>query len=101
VQGRSAVARDRALLAAWLTEPTTRAALGVNTWQGVEWIDGDRLAELARWAVRLDETDGHPADPKLPARLAALAKAADYRVDRLAKPAAKPAKRAKPRRRAK
>jgi glycosidase len=97
-RGRSAVARDRALLTAWLTDPTTRAALGVNTWQGVEWIDGDRLIDLARWAVRLDETDGHPADPKLPVRLAALAKAAGYRVDRLTNPP--PASR-KPRRRAK
>ena len=84
-RGRSSVtARNERLLAAWLADPTTRAALGVNTWEGVEWLDGDRLMELARWTTRLDAAEGRPMDARLPQRLAARAAAADHRLDRLA-----------------
>jgi glycosidase len=89
----SAARRDERLLTAWLTDPTTRAALGVNTWEGAEWIDGDRLAEVARWVVRLDQAEGRPADAGVPERLAARVAAADYRLDRLQQPVAPRAKR--------
>jgi hypothetical protein len=88
--------RDERLLAAWLADPAIRTALGVNTWEGVEWIDGDRLIDLARWAVRLDAADGRPADERLPDRLAARAAAADYRLDRLQNPVVKPPTRSRP-----
>ena len=28
--------------------------MGLNTWEGVEWLDRERFANLLRWAVRLD-----------------------------------------------
>jgi glycosidase len=81
-------ARDRALIEAWLADDRVRTAMGVHTSEGEEWLDGDRLVELARWAVRLDAADGLPADRGLPDRLSALAAAAGYRVDALRRPAA-------------
>lgn len=82
----TAARRDARLLASWLADPAIRSALGVNTWQGVEWVSGDRLAEVADWVVRLDAIEGRPTDPRLPDRLAARAAAAEFRVDRLIVP---------------
>ena len=96
VRGRTVAARDTALLERWLADTATRAALGVNTWQGVEWLDGDRLVDLARWAVRLDALDGLPVDAALPERLAARVAAADYRVDALRRRAATSAAKRRP-----
>ena len=75
---------DARLLRQWLARPTVRAAMGVNTWEGVEWLDRDRFEALLRWSVRLDaiDGDGRPDDP-LAIRLAASAAAAEYKVDAL------------------
>lgn len=77
-------ARDLRLLERWLAREPIRAAMGVNTWQGVEWLDRDRLIALLRWAVRLDAIDTVSApDPALVERVVAFVEAAGYRVDRL------------------
>ena len=39
---------DTRLLDAWLADDAVRAAIGVNTWEGVEWLDRDRFARPAR-----------------------------------------------------
>ena len=88
---------DARLLKAWLATDSVRVAIGLNTWEGVEYLDRDRLVDLLGWAVRLDaiesEGDDAPeatvrpakagAQPGLVARLAATADAAGYRTDRL------------------
>jgi hypothetical protein len=76
--------RDVRLLESWLVRDTVRAAMGVNTWEGVEWLDRDRFTNLLRWAVRLDalEAEREP-DEALVARLTAAAEAAGYRIDAL------------------
>jgi len=84
IRGRGR-ARDVRLLERWLARPAVREAMGVNTWQGVEWLDRERYVALLAWAARLDaiEAGTEPADTILTARLAAAAEAAGYRVDRL------------------
>ena len=89
-------ARDARLLDRWLAREPIRAAMGVNTWQGVEWLDRDRLVSLLRWAVRLDAIDtASEPDLALVERVTASVEAAGYRVDRLVNPAspARPARR--------
>jgi hypothetical protein len=93
---------DARLLEAWLGRDDLRATIGVNTWEGTEWLDRDRLASMLRWAARLDALDaGKPLAARPPAwvtRLMEAAEAAGYRVDKLrellastpAAPAAKP-----------
>jgi hypothetical protein len=75
---------DLRLIEAWLTRDTVRAAMGVNTWEGVEWLDRDRFANLLRWAARLDaiEKGGRP-NQKVVDRLTTAAEAAGYRIDAL------------------
>jgi glycosidase len=77
-RGRNA---DLRLIEAWLTRDTVRAAMGVNTWEGVEWLDRDRFESLLRWAARLDaiEKGGRP-DERVVGRLSAAAEAAGYRI---------------------
>jgi hypothetical protein len=77
-RGRNA---DLRLIEAWLTRDTVRAAMGVNTWEGVEWLDRDRFENLLRWAARLDaiEKGGRP-DERVVGRLSAAAEAAGYRM---------------------
>jgi hypothetical protein len=77
--------RDAKLLAAWLASPTVRAAMGVNSWEGVEYVDRDRLLDLLRWSARLDAITADPEtlDPTLVERIAAAAEAGGYRVDAL------------------
>jgi hypothetical protein len=83
VKGRGA-ARDVRLLERWLARPPVREAMGVNTWQGVEWLDREPYLAVLDWAVRLDAIDtGREPDRRLVDRLAAAAEAAGYRVDRL------------------
>ena len=66
-----------------------RAAIGVNTWEGVEWLDRDRFAAQLGWARRLDAIEASPRRRKPPegpdatARLMAAAEAAGYRLDEL------------------
>ena len=80
-RGRNA---DLRLIEAWLTRDTLRAAMGVNTWEGIEWLDRDRFETVLRWAARLDAIEkGESPDDKVVKRLSAAAEAARYRVDAL------------------
>jgi hypothetical protein len=80
-RGRNA---DLRLLEAWLTRDPIRAAMGVNTWEGTEWLDRDRFVELLRWATRLDAIEtGRDPDDRLVTRLSTAAEAAGYRIDPL------------------
>jgi Alpha amylase, catalytic domain len=84
IKGRGAAARDARLLETWLARDDIRAAMGINTWQGVEWLDRDRFLGLLRWAVVLDAIEtGKDPDGSLERRLAAAAEGAGYRLDRL------------------
>jgi hypothetical protein len=82
---------DARLLEAWLTRDRSRSAMGVNTWEGTEWLDRDRFVAMLDWAARLDAIDGpgrgRPGtarrSPAWVRRMTAAAEAADYRVDRL------------------
>jgi hypothetical protein len=76
------------LLEEWLARETTRIAIGLNTWEGVEYLDRDRLRDLLSWAVRLDAIDAADdraatASIRAAIRLADAAEAAGYRVDTL------------------
>jgi glycosidase len=87
MRGPTRVAAGR-LLDRWLATEVTRVAMGVNTWEGIEYVDRDRLRELLGWAVRLDTIDAPaPAavtsSARVAARLADAAEAAGYRVDRM------------------
>jgi hypothetical protein len=100
--------RDRRLLERWLADEIIRPSIGVNTWQGVEYISRDRFARMLEWTARLERFAGVDRDRTLVERLLATAEAAGYRVDRLlaslgepaaaGRPgvAAKPAKASKP-----
>jgi hypothetical protein len=77
---------DSRLIDQWLAREPVRTAIGLNTWQGVEYIDRDAFERMLGWAVRLDAIDAgasRGAEPDLVARLSTAAAAADYRVDRL------------------
>jgi glycosidase len=83
IRGRGRTA-DLRLIEAWLARDVVRAAMGVNTWEGVEWLDRDRFANLLHWAVRLDAIEsGRRRDDRVVGRLSAAAEAAGYRVDAL------------------
>jgi len=85
---------DARLIDQWLERDVVRTAIGLNTWQGVEYVDRDAFEGMLRWAVRLDAIDGSaPAKDDLVARLSTAAEAADYRVDRLRAALAAPAAR--------
>lgn len=83
------------LLEAWLADDAVRAAMGVNTWQGVEWLDGDRFTAFVERALRVDAlewaeralgADGSSGQVDrigLAARLSSAAAAAGYRVEEL------------------
>jgi glycosidase len=76
--------RDQRLLERWLAQDAIRTAMGVNTWEGVDWLDRTGFAALLDWAVRLDAIEtGEPPDNALVTRLVSAAEAADYRLDRL------------------
>ena len=79
---------DARLLEAWLARDDLRAAIGVNTWEGTDWLDRDRFAAMLRWAARLDAVEAGKAPPtRLPPyvkRLTEGAATAGYRVERLA-----------------
>jgi hypothetical protein len=108
------------LLDQWLARDVVRTAIGVNTWQGVEYLDRDAFARMLAWAMRLDAIDadaGIPAEPApagarekvgavsgepdLAGRLTTAAEAAGYRIDRLrdalASPPSPPPRRRAPR----
>jgi glycosidase len=82
---RTAPAR---LLEAWLSVEAVRVAIGLNTWEGVEYIDRDQFEDLLAWAVRLDtiESDAPSsaaASSAIAKQLSEAAATAGYRVDRL------------------
>ena len=80
-RGRNA---DLRLIETWLTRDVVRSAMGLNTWEGVEWLDRDRFVGLLRWATRLDAIEsGRDPDRRMVERLAAAAETAGYRVDAL------------------
>ena len=88
--GGPARTADARLLDAWLARENVRVALGINTWEGVEYLDRDRFEEVVHWAARLDAIDSgasvsaaEAAGADLRARLSAAAESARYRVDRL------------------
>ncbi len=100
---------DLRLLEQWLARDLVRAAIGTNTWQGVEYLDRDAFEAMLRWAARLDAIDaarepadgarpGEPARPGFEARLTAAAEAAGYRVDRLREALTPPPPARRPRR---
>ena len=75
---------DLRLVERWLAHGPIRAAMGINTWEGVEWLDRDRFDALLAWAVRLDAIEtGRKPDVRLVRRLTAAAETAGYRVDAL------------------
>ena len=41
---------DARLLQAWLARDDLRAAIGVNTWEGTDWLDRDRFAAMLTWS---------------------------------------------------
>jgi hypothetical protein len=95
---RTAPAR---LLEAWLSVEAVRVAIGLNTWEGVEYIDRDQFEELLGWAVRLDTIESDApgtaaASSKMAKRLSDAAETAGYRIDRLRAALASPAVQAKP-----
>ena len=75
---------DNRLLEAWLARDDLRAAIGVNMWEGTDWLDRDRFAAMLRWAARLDAVEAGKAPPtRLPPyvkRLTEAAAASGYRV---------------------
>jgi glycosidase len=100
---------DGRLLDQWLARDVVRTAIGLNTWQGIEYVDRDAFAGMLRWAIRLDaveatldETAPVPSAPRavqpdkddLVARMTAIAEAAAYRVDRMRAALGPPAGRA-------
>ena len=42
--------RELRLLERWLASEPIREAIGVNAWDGEEWLDGDRFAAVLAWA---------------------------------------------------
>ena len=72
------------LLERWLASEPIRDAMGVHTWDGQEWLDGDRFASLLAWAWRLDAIEtGTRAGPARRIRLLKAANEAGDRLDRL------------------
>ena len=72
---------DARLLDRWLASDIVRTAIGLNTWEGVEWLDRDRFETSSNGRRRLDAIEagpavGAPAGPDAEARLAAAAEAA-------------------------
>ena len=58
--------------------------MGINTWEGVEWLDRDRFEDLLEWVVRLEAIEkGSAPDRTRVARLIAAAAASGYRIDAL------------------
>ena len=91
---------DVRLFDQWLALDVVRTAIGVNTWQGVEYVDRSGFETMLRWADRLDAIEattplagttkiageagnGSGATEDFVTRLSAAAEAAGYRVDRL------------------
>ncbi len=84
---------DLRLVDQWLARDAVRTAIGLNTWEGVEYVDRDGFEAMLRWAERLDAIEGGTTSagptadqsraPGFASRLSAAADRAGYRVDRL------------------
>ncbi len=80
---------DARFLERWLASDVVRTAIGVNTWEGVEWLDRDRFAAQLAWARRLDAIEAPPRrrgaleGPDAATRLMSAARSAGYRLDKL------------------
>jgi hypothetical protein len=87
VGGRTKPDTARRLVMAWLDRPDLRAFLGVNRWDGVDWLSREKWRELLDWSLLLDElraTDGDAARSR--AVVLSLVDAGErsaYRLDRL------------------
>jgi hypothetical protein len=75
--------RNARLLRRWLDDDVVRTAMGVNTWEGVQYLDAERFRDVLELAARIDAGEGAAPDTAFAARLAAAAEAAGYRVDQL------------------
>ena len=89
------------LLDRWLRAEPTRVGMGINTWEGVEYLDRDRFREILSRAVRLDVIDAPDeraaaASARVAARLGEAAETAEHRVDRMRDFLATPGPAAKP-----
>jgi glycosidase len=83
----SAATRPSRLLDAWLADPAIRDAAGVNTWDGVVYVDRDRLERLLRVLIEIEGAEGgaraRTAAERVAARLRDTAEASGYRVERM------------------
>jgi hypothetical protein len=75
------------LLDTWLADPAIREAAGVNSWEGVVYVDRDRLERLLRILVEIEGVEGgvraRTAAERVVARLRDAAEATGYRVERM------------------
>jgi glycosidase len=74
---RVAFARD------WFSDAVTRSFLGVNEWDGVEWLGREPWRELLDWTLLLDAIDARADDGLDDAGRAAALAASRSAVDRL------------------
>jgi glycosidase len=88
--GGPARTADLRLLDAWLAREIIRVAMGINTWEGVEYLDRERFEEVVNWVARLEAiesgasvTSATAAGADFVARWSGAAETAGYRVDRL------------------
>jgi glycosidase len=76
------------LFEAWLADDAVRDALGVNTWEGVAYLDRDRLDDLLRLMVASESVTGGvrpgSAAGRTADRVRDAAESAGYRVERIA-----------------
>jgi glycosidase len=71
------------LAGAWLADPEVRSFLGVNEWEGAEWLNKEAFADLLSLAAGLDRAGGARRPSPVIGRLRRAADAAGYRVDAL------------------
>jgi hypothetical protein len=73
------------LVEAWLADDAVRSSLGVNTWEGIEYLDREKLDALLRLVTAIETaTDGAQAAAEATtSRIRGAAETAGYRVERL------------------
>jgi glycosidase len=76
VRNPARLARD------WLADPEVRSFLGVNDWEGAEWLNKEAFADLLGLAAGLDRARGARRPSPVIGRLRRAADAAGYRVDK-------------------
>jgi glycosidase len=70
------------LARAWLEDPDARRAIGVNTWEGEEWLDERGLAWLIDWTLVLERVAGIEEASPAWSDLGEVAGRAGWRADR-------------------